>query len=407
MDTTEYKEYLNNLKEAIDNHPNKDELKKNIIIADNQVFFVNNRLSPEEIGDLTNEELFYYPVCSKEEIKRIFNVKTASDYLLKLRADSIEDHARHHRVFLKRYNKNKENWSLTNYFNQSDFDKYLDNLSARKKNKCSEITYGYAYLNEANGKCIKTKYGTLIIISEALRYYLFYMNTFLLAPYYRISQPDDFHSFLIALRIMLNSESLDFDLDPRGEIPTKVNKEISQIVDLQIEFVIGHEFAHYLLGHISSGMLEEFRLGCHLFNNIDSPIRFYKYSWEQEYEADFYSIEYANYYSQKKSAILNSAFLFFEGLHLLEVVKKYMNPSPTHLDTHPISLDRLWHLRKRISKKHGYSEKRIKDSIKNIYQIEKILKEDFLPFNIEELEKYGSVYLPNYRKSVLIDRIDY
>ena len=50
--------------------------------------------------DHLDERLWYMGVCSPEEIDRILNVKDASDYLLKLRADTIVDNTRLWRVFL-------------------------------------------------------------------------------------------------------------------------------------------------------------------------------------------------------------------------------------------------------------------------------------------------------------------
>ena len=41
---------------------------------------------------------FYMSLCSHEEIERIFNVSSASDYLLKIRADATVDHVRIYRV---------------------------------------------------------------------------------------------------------------------------------------------------------------------------------------------------------------------------------------------------------------------------------------------------------------------
>jgi hypothetical protein len=40
------------------------------------------------------EKHFFRPVCNEQEIERIFNVKNANDYLLKLRAETIVDHMR-------------------------------------------------------------------------------------------------------------------------------------------------------------------------------------------------------------------------------------------------------------------------------------------------------------------------
>ncbi len=53
-----------------------------------------------------------YPIdwksaCSREEIKKLLDVRNAEDYLLKLRADEIAENSRFHRVFLARKKSSK------------------------------------------------------------------------------------------------------------------------------------------------------------------------------------------------------------------------------------------------------------------------------------------------------------
>ena len=46
---------------------------------------------------------------------------------------------------------------------------------------------------------------------------------------------------LIALRVMVQKEALDFEQDPRGIIPEGLDLDINDIVSKQLQFIIGHE----------------------------------------------------------------------------------------------------------------------------------------------------------------------
>lgn len=65
------------------NEKNTLYLGKDIIIHIQQI------IPKDEIGDTSGDYSFYYPICSKEEFKRIKNIQNTDDYLLKIRADSI------------------------------------------------------------------------------------------------------------------------------------------------------------------------------------------------------------------------------------------------------------------------------------------------------------------------------
>ena len=119
---------------------------------------------------------FYRPICTEPEIDRIFNVQNTDDYLLKLRADTAVDHMRLFRVLRNRCLRNPDNWSLTNSFDQSTFSNYVGRLRQQEKEMCSGITAGFVFSNDPNGACERTDYGDIITVSNALEYFLFYMN---------------------------------------------------------------------------------------------------------------------------------------------------------------------------------------------------------------------------------------
>ena len=75
--------------------------------------------------------------------------------------------------------------------------------------------------------------------------------------------------------------------------------------------------------------------------------------------------------------------------------------------THPKPLDRLWHLRRKLKSKIGATVGTIELYLNFSDQIKNVLVKEWLPFQIDELERYGSVYLPSYKGKMLIDRIDF
>lgn len=122
--------------------------------------------------ELEIQKMFYFPVCSKEEIERIFEVKNTADYLLKLRADTVVDHMRLFRVMRNRALRNEKDWTLTGAFNQLPFSKYVSSLPESQQKKCAPITAGFIFSNDPNGSCMRTEYGDIIVVSIALEYFL-------------------------------------------------------------------------------------------------------------------------------------------------------------------------------------------------------------------------------------------
>lgn len=129
-------------------------------------------------------------------------------------------------------------------------------IDLRKKLK--RITKGFVFSNEPNGNIIQTDFGKIIIISESLQYFLYYMNLFFLECFHQ-EVPDwvRIAALRIAIRIMLKKEAMDFELDPRGIIPKEIDKQLKMYTRGEIEFIIGHEYAHYYLKHLDDNNIIE------------------------------------------------------------------------------------------------------------------------------------------------------
>jgi len=266
------------------------------------------------------------------------------------------------------------------------------------------VPHGTIHADEANGMCFSTPFGNIIFLSYALRHFLYYMNVFFFGRQYGIKEGDILYSLLLAVRIMMGKESLDFELDPRGRLPKSIRRKIDELTDWQMLFVIGHEYAHHYLGHLeSSGALKSNE---RIFD-ISDKINQFTYSQKCEFDADLNSITQYNGPVGELDTLLNGGFWFFLFIELYERVEDYLFPKGSHPRTHPKPLERIRMLRANTDQSYGMSKNQLEKIIEdNDYFAQWFLRE-FLPFNVETIEMSGSIYLPSYRKKVLIDRLDF
>lgn len=136
-----------------------------------------DELFPES-DPLASQKNWYIPICNKEEVNRIFNPQVASDYLLKLRADALFESYRLQRVIMARKKKMGENWLFSEHFSMKEINNYVKNLSEDDQKIIESVPKGFIFTFETNGLCIKTEYGNIIAVSEAMKYFLYFMNLF-------------------------------------------------------------------------------------------------------------------------------------------------------------------------------------------------------------------------------------
>src|SRR4051812_14011038 len=101
----------------------------------------------------------YSPVCSPEEIERIFDIRNGSDYLLKARADVLMDSTRLFRVYLRKVQLSADKWSLQESFNDSHYYAVLYSLTEGDRRKLGEITFGDIFSRDPQGNILVTDYG--------------------------------------------------------------------------------------------------------------------------------------------------------------------------------------------------------------------------------------------------------
>ncbi len=396
------------------NHDEREKLAKRLYLGKDFIIHTTIVFPLTEIEGIKSSSLFYYPICTREEILRIECIANAEDYLLALRAKSVADCPRLTRVFLRRREENIKNWSLSNYYESFDFDQYIGRLPVDMAEICQSIAAGYALSREPQGVCISNEYGKIIIVSEALKHFLFYMNAHFKGVIEGLAPEDTSACLFIACRTMLLTETQDFDLDPRGDIPDSVNLYCTKVMNDQLSFVIGHEYAHVLLRHFD----KDSNLTSHsellmISDGFGREEKYFTPRQHEEFEADAGSILHADYDDQKCAEILNGAVLFFMYLDIFYAISNYINPPFNPSRTHPAPIERLWALREVVLKARTadeeilYTDQQIEDWIESIKKIKDHFVNELLPFGIEHFEFYGSVYLPTYRKSVMMDRLDF
>ncbi len=349
---------------------------------------------------------FYMSICSHEEIERIFNVSSARDYLLKIRADATVDHVRIYRVFRRRMADAGGSWCFNDYFDSKPFDNYIKRLVDEDYTEAKKLTAGFVFCNKPNGQIEKTEFGSIITISESLKYFLYFMNLAIL-DHGDIDVPQDVRSaaIKIAIRTMLQSEALDFDLDPRGKVPEEVHDSIQYHTDRQLEFVIGHEFSHHFLGHLDDSNLID---GAYLSAQElgDKTHKFFSYAQQDELDADIDAIERPNYTPDMKADMVNRALFFFVYLHIYRSVRDQIFPPVGGIRTHPDPLDRFHSIYNHFKGDVELDENNLKALLKLSDMYNDSLAED-VALNFESYEFYGSIYLAQWRGKVLIDRVDF
>lgn len=351
---------------------------------------------------------FYRPFCSEEEINRIFNVQTSKDYLLKLRADKIADNMRLFRVYRNKVLNHKgKKWTLEKSFKVNHYRKFFNSLKREDKIKCKEVVYGDIFSKEPQASIIKTNYGPVVNISQSLEYFLKFMNLCLLDFEKDIPGTVRINSLRIALRIMQETEALDFLMDPRGIIPSEIKERIDKLVDYQLQFIVGHEFAHYILGHLESANIIEMNLSS---SKVDdgAKVKVYNNSQINEFQADITSLTLPNYSEQELLFLYQAAIIFFASLELYEHFKNCFAPSITFVKTHPEPLERIETLLK--NKPSNLNLEKMAKLLKLVEKLKEFISED-VSLNYDFYEMYGSAYLsePNteWRGKELIDRVDY
>jgi hypothetical protein len=201
---------------------------------------------------------------------------------------------------------------------------------------------------------------------------------------------------------MIGTESLDFEIDTRGRLPKSIKRRINFMTNWQMQFIIGHEYAHHYLGHLENASISTYAKISYTSRDVNR----YTYSQSCEFDADYHSISETNLEGWKKTELIDGAFLFFSFIDMYNKVEDYLFPKISSSNTHPAPEERIWRLRESIHSKNGLSQTSLKQILEYNNIFIKGFLEKFLPYNVEAIETIGSIYLPSYKKKILIDRLD-
>ena len=354
------------------------------------------------------EAIWYRRICNEDEINRILKPKNGRDFLLQRRADIIADHVRFTRLYI--HKSRQKDWNFEASFKTGHYEQFIANLNEKDRAKCRTVSYGDMFTDELNGYCEKNKYfGTIIYLNESLRYFQYFMILALFPFDYEIPVSVRLSALRISIRILLKTEAMDFEMDPRGIVPKELDIVIREHVEYMMQYIAGHEFSHFLCEHFKNSSIKAF------FTNYDGKkyeSEFYNMSQKQEFEADLKSLELPHYTTDEYRIQFLAAIYWFIILDIGEHASEIINPSNRHIKTHPSASDRIVNIREN-ARPPIFRENDI-ESIDYLLElsetIKKFLDED-ISVSIEQYEVYGSVYLaePNtkWRGKELVDRVDY
>jgi len=365
-----------------------------------------------ETAGLTHEEKFFVAFCARKEILRLREIKNPHDYLLRLRANAIVDSPRLVRVMAARkseYEKLGRIWSLTHYYHSKDsyHKSYIENLQKGNAKIAKKVPSGLTFSTEVNAMCIRSFVGDVVIASENLEHFYYFMTIAFYGESLGIKLIDRADALIIAVRLILGSEALDFEIDPRGILDDTTEREVRELVQNQMKFTFGHEYAHLLCGHLSE---PDMIIKLNAFPNTPANEQKLKvYNHQLEFEADIFSLKNIESNYNTFTSVSRGALSVLIYLHFIEAVSDFCKmPQFSVSLTHPTPTDRIKNLQKGLGSKSPLSEEMITDAFDTSKKMVNIFhrrvsnsdREDILTF-------YGSVYMPSYMKKVKRDRYDF
>lgn len=293
------------------------------------------------------------------------------------------------------------------------FPRYVKRLRQDDLKACSRLAAGFVMNNDPNGAYSISPYGAVVTLSLAKKFFLYFMNLAYLDAEIDVPVSVRTAAHTIGIRTMLKTEAMDFDVDPRGIIPFKADRVLRQATQDQLEFIIGHEYAHHLCGHLkTASTIDRPMFACFAHELVESPSeRVFNLNEQQEFEADDSALDRIRHDNNAYERLVFGAVTWLLYLDVYQAVSDQLFPTPPwKLRTHPLPIERLARIRENHASKAGLSGEMIDEMAKHTSFYKAGLSED-LAINVEKYEKYGSVYLdkPNtpWRGPELRDRVDY
>lgn len=333
----------------------------------------------------------YFVFCTNDEIARIVNPITPQDELLRKRARIVSESTRYLRTFIA-LNQNIKNYSFEGCFSTKHYDAVLDKLSNEDKKLCNSIIPGDLFVNEIDGIAWLGKNNDKFIsIDYGLRYFLYYLNLAILPFSYdenEVPPKIRYNSAVIATRLILKSETLDFLTDPRGIVPKHIHNQIIDTIDAELQFIAGHEYAHHLCNHLSNTEKKMmFSIG-----NFEYYEPVFNIDQKQELEADIESLKRPNYSENEYNKIMRGAILFLKSLEFKKSIESVVFPDDGRYKTHPEPYDRIKNIIHSVKKPNKFNDEEFSFISYAIDTLSKSITKE-METNYDEFEKYGSAYL--------------
>jgi len=183
-------------------------------VGDGECLHIRSVINGREREGLSDDEADLLEFCSRTEILRLRELRGPHDYLLRLRANAIAESPRARRVMIAR-RKNFENsrrpWALSHYYHSRDYHhkSYITLLARTNAKRLKSVPAGLAFIQEANAVCIRSLAGDVVVASESLEHFYYFMSIAFYGDGLDIPLIDRADALLIAIRIMNGAEALD------------------------------------------------------------------------------------------------------------------------------------------------------------------------------------------------------
>ena len=380
--------------------------------GDGGLFHLTALHDSEALEGLSSDETFYLAFCAKKEILRLRELRNSHDYLLRLRASSIVDSPRLVRVMAarkKEFQKAGRLWSLTHYYHSRDhYHKYyIDQLQKENAKIAKKTPSGLVFSAEVNAMCMRSFVGDVVIASESLEYFYYFMTIAFYGGALGIKPIDRADALIIAVRLLLGSEALDFDLDPRGSLSVDVERRVVEMVANQMKFTFGHEYAHLLCGHLTE---PDMLIKLNTFNDgVDNEQKIKVYNHDLEFQADIFSLKNVEHNYDAFVAVAHGAFSVLIYLHFIDLISEICDlPKFAVSLTHPTPKQRIESLHKNLGRKSPYGSQHLLDAFATSEKMVRLFKKRVASADREDiLGFYGSIYLPSFTHKIKRDRYDF
>lgn len=379
-----------------------------LIPVEDGMFHLRSMSYLKDYEGVLPEEVCFIEFCSKKEIVRLRDIKGPHEYLLRLRANAIADSARAIRVMAARrkdYEAKGKSWALSYYYHSKDhyYKSYVKLLNRQKIKRLNSVSSGLAFIQEVNALRIKSLVGDVVIVSESLEKFYYFMTIAFYGERFGFEIVDRADALLISIRLINGFETLDFDIDPRADLPQEKERAIESLVKCQMQFTFGHEYAHYLCNHIPSA---EMSLGIMKHDSFVNDLLLYNHNLE--YEADYYALRNIENKKADFRGITQGAFSVLLYLYFIEKFRSTFGVKSFSVSiSHPSAIDRIYQLYRNLGKQSYIGEADINEMINVADEMAQVLQyrlegqiDDLLTF-------YGSLYLHSYFKKQRTDRIDF